>query len=96
MRKLSSFTKAFLSRLPTNPLLPALPVKLRLPAPATPATEVIRIRRLTRVDIDDAIAQMGPIRSREQMQDEIAALCLDSIDILMKRRQQRRNQTGRS
>jgi hypothetical protein len=56
--------------------------------------EVIRSRRLTRADIKDAIAQMGPIRSREEMQDEIAALCLDSIDILIKMRSHRRSHAG--
>ena len=77
------------SPFPTRLLLPAPPPRKQLCAPhiagllpartAAPQVEVITQKPLSR---DDLLRQLGPIRSREAMNAEIADLALEALQFL--------------
>lgn len=92
MQILPQFARLSYSLISSIPMLAAPPAWLALPAPqiadlaAAPRIEVIRDQPPSRAEV---WAQLGRVRSREEMNVEIAALCREAIDFL---RQPRRSQ----
>lgn len=87
MQMIPQFARSSHSSVPSTPLmLTAPPARLALPAPtiagllsAAPRMEIIRDQRPTRAEV---WAQLGRVRSRDEMHTEIAALCFEALDFL--------------